>query len=563
MRRSWTLWAAILLSFVVTAAACGGDDEGSAGDDADTETPNDGADGNVPDDNAGEGLEGDQLTDTGEGADDPPSDPVHGGELEWGLNRDGTGFDTTGAVAPGSIRLINAMSDPLVGVTKDGGWAPNLAESLVPNDDFTVWTITMRPGVTFHDGEPVTGEAVAANLNAFNNAPLTSFAFVPVEEAVATGALTVEVRMNQPWGAFPFILTGQPGWMVSPDTIGNNDEFVSTGPFMLESWEAGAGARVVRNPNYWREGLPHLDAINFTFISEQASRRLALEGNEVDGYISPGDADILEFLEDDSIDVWIGEANGNEMLYLLNTEVPPLDDLRVRRALAHAVDRQVVVDAFRSGLTVPANSPIHPGSRWYVETDYPDYDPDEAKRLIAEYEAEVGPVEFQVSSESGASFIEVTELVMSFWEEAGVDVSIRDVALGQSAATAVNDEFEVFAWIQFSAADPDGLYTFFHSSSGLLNWTNYVSEGIDNGLALGRENVDPDLRADGYAMFQQALAEEVPVVWIDHFNGIESAVSRPYVHGIKDGLLPDGEETIGMLAGSFFSWEDVWMEPQG
>jgi peptide/nickel transport system substrate-binding protein len=571
MRRTLTLWLVVLLSFTLVAAACGDDDDGSGSGD-DTSAPDDTGDSDgdaddnddavLPADNVGDGLEGEQLTDTGEGGDnDDALEPEYGGILEWGLNRDGTGFDTTGAVAPGTARIINALADPLVNITADGEWVPNMAESLVPNEENTVWTIGLRPGVTFHDGEPVDGAAVAANLNAFKAGLITSFAFVPFVSATALDDLTVEVQMNRPWGAFPYILVGQPGWMVSPSTIGNNDTFVGTGPFKLDNWTPGEGATVSKFDDYWRDGFPYLDGINFTFIPEQSVRRLALEGDDVDGYISPGDADILAYLDDDSIDVWIGEGNGNEMLYLLNTAVAPLDDLRVRRALAYATQPSEVISAYRSGLTIPATGPIHPGSRWYnPDAGYPEYDLDMAIALIEEYEAEVGPVEFEISSEAGASFIEVTELVMAQWRDAGVEVSIRDVALGASATTAISDDFEAFAWIQFSSPDPDGFYHFFHSGAGILNWSNLTNTKIDEGLDAARNSTDFGERKAGYDLFQEGLAEDVPMIWIDHFNGLEGAVSRPYVHGIKEQTLPGGEEGIGMINGSFFLWEDVWME---
>ncbi len=576
---------AAILSLALIAVGCGGDDDAAttadggddaattvdggadAADDAADDTADDAAADDAPGDDAAADdaamEDPDQLTSEGEGRTDGDLTPVSGGEVTWGLTNDGTGFDTTGAIAPGAIRIIGALTDTLVAGTPGGGWAPNLAESLTPNEDFTVWTITMRPGLTFHDGEPVDADALVANLEAFRTGPVSGFAFTAVDEIVAVDELSAEVRMNTPWGAFPYILIGQPGWLVSPSTIGTNETFVSTGPFMLESWTPGDGARAVRNPNYWREGLPYLDAINFKFIPEQTVKRQALEAGDIDGYISPGDEDILDFLEDDGVDVWIGEASANEHLYILNTAVAPTDDIRVRRGLAHAIDRDLIIDTFRSGLTEKASSSQAPGSPFHHETDYPDYDPELAAELIAEYEAEVEPVQFSVKLEPNPSVREVVELVVSFWEDAGAEVEIVEIGGGQSALTAISDDFQAFSWFQFSGIDPDGDYPFFHSAGGtnILNWSNLVSDKIDEGLDIGRANADPELRAPGYAMFQEALAEELPMLWIDHLNGVEAAVTRPELHGIgPDDVLPDGGPALGMIAGSFFSWYDVWLE---
>lgn len=507
----------------------------------------------------------DQITSEGEGGDVDLAtlEPVAGGEITWGLTNDGTGFDTTGAIAPGSIRVITAMTDGLVGLDVNADWAPNLAESLTPNDDFTSWTITMRPDLTFHDGEPVTGEAVRANLQAFKDSPTVGFVFGVVESITAVDDLSVQVDMSSPWAAFPFGLVGQAGWMVSPSTIGTNETFVGTGPFMLESWTPGDGARVVRNPDYWRadEGLPYLDAINFKFLVDQTVKRQALEAGDVQGYISPGDEDIVDFLEDDDVDVWIGTAGANEYLWLLNTTAAPFDDLRVRRAMAHAIDKQFLIDTFRSGLTVPANGPLNPSDRWYSENNYPQFDPAAAQALVDEYEAEVGPIEFELSIEPNPSVIEVAEVMMSFLADVGIDGTIKEIGQGQSAITAIQDDYQAFSWFQFGSPDPDGNYVFFHSTGGVLNWSNLVSADIDAGLEAGRQNVDEAARREGYAQFLGALGDEVPMLWIDHLNGVEAAVTIPELNGIgSPGMLRDGSPSLPMTDGSFFAWPFVWLE---
>jgi peptide/nickel transport system substrate-binding protein len=580
---------AILVTGSLIAAACGGSDgdtepadepaateapddtgnepestDGDAGDAGDTGDTGDASGDEAPDTTAAPLEDDEQLTSVGEGGDLAAlGDPVAGGEITWGLTNDGTGFDTTNAIAPGSIRVITAMVDGLVGLDVNADWAPNLAESLTPNEDFTSWTITMRPGLVFHDGEPVDAAAVAANIEAQKASPTVGFGLANVESITPIDDLSVEVKMLSPWATFPFSLVGQFGWMVSPSTIGTNETFVSTGPFMLESWTPGDGARVVRNPNYWRadEGLPYLDAINFKFLVDATVKRQAFEAGDVEGYVSPDDEDIVDFLEDDAVDVWIGTAGANEYLWLLNTTRAPFDDIRVRRAMAHALDKEFIIENFRSGLTVPANGPLNPSDKWYSPNDYPQFDPAAAQALVDEYEAEVGPIEFELSIEPNASVIEVAEVMMSFLADVGIDGTIKQIGQGQSAITAIQDDFQAFSWFQFGSPDPDGSYTFFHSTGGLLNWSNLVSEKIDEGLALGRQNADEETRRAGYAMFLEALGEEVPMLWIDHLNGVEAAVTIPELNGIgTPGRLRDGSPSLAMTDGSFFAWPLVWLE---
>jgi peptide/nickel transport system substrate-binding protein len=184
-----------------------------------------------------------------------------------------------------------------------------------------------------------------------------------------------------------------------------------------------------------------------------------------------------------------------------------------------------------------------------------------AAALVAEYEAEVGPIEFEVSAESNQSVLDMIEVAISFWEDVGIDASIKEIGQGQSAITAILDDFQAFSWFQFGAGDPDGDYPFFHSSGGILNWSNLISPAIDEGLDIGRENQDFETRFAGYAEFQQALADELPMIWIDHLNGVEAAVTRPELHGIgTTGLLPDGTASLPMTNGNFFAWTGVWLE---
>jgi peptide/nickel transport system substrate-binding protein len=572
--------AAVLISGALVAAACGGDDGDEpeaestpteveaepettdADEPATSDEPETGGD-DPPPSTAAPLEDADQITSEGEGSDDASLEPVPGGEITWGLTNDGTGFDTTGAVAPGSIRIISALNDSLAGLDIEGNWVPNLAQSIEPNDDYTVWTITTRPGVVFHDGEPVDGPAVAANLNAFKASPTAGFSFAPVTSITAVDDSTVEIVMSSPWAQFPQSLVSQAGWMVSPSTIGTNDTFIGTGPFMLESWTPGDGARIVKNPNYWRadEGLPYLDAVNFKFLPDQTVRRQAFDAGDLQGYLSPGDEDIVDFLEDDDVDVWIGTAGANEYLWLLNTTAPPFDDIRVRRAMAHAIDKQFIIDNFRSGLTTPANGPWNPSSKFYSENDYPQFDPAAAQALVDEYEAEVGPIEFELSIEPNPSVIEVAEVMMSFLADVGIEGSLKEIGQGQSAITALQDDYQAFSWFQFGAPDPDREYTFFHSSGGLLNWSNLVSADIDAGFDKGRVNVDEDIRREGYAQVLKALGDEVPMLWVDHLNGVEAVVTIPELHGIGVSLtLPDGSPALAMTDGAFFAWTGAWIE---
>ena len=544
---------ALLMALALTAAlvGCGG---GSVGDDgAATDDTGSGADT----DDGGSGTSADSGGD-GDAAEE--GEPVPGGEVIYGIISDSTGFNVLEGLGEGAGRIVTALSDPLVAYNADGELVPHALESFESNDDATVWTLTLRDGITFHDGAPLDAEAMRANFQAFKDSPSVGFALGRVSSFEVVDELTVEVTMTAPWAAFPHVLVGGIGSLVSPDTIGTSDDFVGIGPFVLDSWTPGDGAVAVRNENYWRadEGLPYLDRITFKVINDQASRRQALEAGDIDAYYAPGDADVLDFQAGGDIVFHQNTGETNEGLYILNTTRPPTDDVRVRRALALAIDRELLIENFRSGLTEPASSFISPDSPWYVATDYPGYDPEAAAALVEEYEAEVGPISFELTASNAPEVIEVAEVVISFWSDAGIDVSLVPIQPGTEVPVVIADDFNAIAWAQFSAIDPDGEYIFFHSSGGALNWSNLVDERIDDGFEMARTSFDDGERKEGYALVQEALADQVPMLWIDHFGPVEGVASSPDVHGFLDQHTVDGEPSWGFGGGSYFRWTEIW-----
>ena len=571
--RSLRTWLALLLALAMLAAACGGgdDDGGDADGDADTTEAAEPADDLVEEaqdaatDDAETGTNaadaGGEEDQVGQGDVDAEG-IVPGGEIIYAIDNDGAGFDTTGAVQPGSIRIAAAVAEPLVQLRATGEWGPLLAESLVPNDDFTVWTINLRPDVLFHDGEVLDAEAAKANLDAFRFSPTTGFVMGAVADVVVVDDLTVEVQMNTPWSGYPYSLTSQGGWMLSPSTIGTNEHMTGTGPFMMGEWTPGDGVRVEKFEDYWRadEGLPYLDAVEFKVVPEQAARHQALAAGDIDAYSVPSDAQLLEYLADDSVSVYQSPLGGNEAVIMPNTNNPPLDDVRIRRALVQAVDRDLLIDTFRSGLTQKASSFIEPASRWYAEpTDFPDFDLDAATAAVAEYEAENGPAEFTLSVQNRESITEVADFLISFWNDAGIDVDIRLLEPGTDVPSVLADDFDAITWFQFNSPDPDGGYVFLHSAGGLLNWSNYQSDAIDSAFDAGRATDDFDTRYAAYAELQQAWADEMPVIWLDHLIGSEAVVSSSSVAGLNNTTFPDGVEGAGIVGGSFHGYGAIYI----
>ena len=217
--------------------------------------------------------------------------PQRGETLRFALTHDPNGLDPTrNAWEASGTQVAVAVFDTLTATAADGSVRPYLAESLVPNGDYTQWTLKLRPGVTFHDGEPVNAAAMAKYTAAIKASLVTGQAAVNVNTAVPIDDLTLLFTMHRPWAAFPWILTGQAGAIASPkqldDPMGQTRP-AGAGPFKLFRWDIGSELELVRNENYWRkdfEGnqLPYLDGVTFKIMEDRLSRQDALQAGSID-----------------------------------------------------------------------------------------------------------------------------------------------------------------------------------------------------------------------------------------------------------------------------------------
>ena len=276
---------ATLSAFGLVAAACGGGGGGSSSGTTQATTAV-----------APGSTEASSETTAGGGTEAPTTaaeaQPTPGGSVIWGVEADTSNpwrpYEM--ACATACYQVIGSVYDPLTVTTDDGSWKPYLAESVLPNADNTVWTIKVRPGVTFHDGTPLDGAAVAENLSRAKTGVLTGAALADVTNIAvnASDPLAVDVTVSRPWTAFPLYLAGQIGMIASPTWLKATDSDealrskpVGTGPFIFESYVPNESFKAKRNPNYWNQPYPYLDEIEFRPIADALNRRDALKSGGV------------------------------------------------------------------------------------------------------------------------------------------------------------------------------------------------------------------------------------------------------------------------------------------
>ncbi|TXK43226.1 ABC transporter substrate-binding protein [Nonomuraea sp. C10] len=513
-------------------------------------------------------------------AGESPSDssgPKAGGKLVYALSADANGLNpVTDQFAAQSYSMVTTIIEPLVSMDAEGAWKPYLAESLTPNDKYDEWAIKVREGISFHDGIALTGDIVKANLEAQQASPLNTAVFQPLDSIELTDPMTVTVKLKQPWVAFPYYLAAQVGMIVPPSSLADPQAAslkpVGTGPFVFKEYVPDSRMVVTKNPRYWRSGLPYLDEIEFRVLPDSQTRAQTLEAGGVDAMGTTRDEDIVKYGEQkDAYTVYRTQGMpAPEYTFMLNTAVPPLDDVRVRRALAHATDRDAVVSTLRGGLTEPADGPWTKDSKWYSDQGaYPAFDLAKATALVKEVEAEKGPVEFEVISTPDPNTMQGVELVQDMWRKAGIDVTIKQADQPDLINRAVIGNYHATVWTAFSSSDPDGEYIWLHQAYAQpvgkvsLNFTRLKDEQLSKALDIGRVSPDEAARKQAYATVQERLREQVPYVFLDHLT-TGAIIAKTKVRGIDEQMLPDGEKRLPLTGAPipYHPFSGVWISTQ-
>jgi len=503
----------------------------------------------------------------------PAARPRHGGSLIFATEAEINTFDTRlGAWDPTGFCYANSVYDPLFYQAADGSVQPYLAQSMSANADYTEWTISLRPGISFHDGSPLDANAVKVNLDAYAHSPLTAPYFFNVQSTKVVNSLTVLVSMRTPWVPFPVYLTKQPGYIAGlkqlADTSGRAKP-IGTGPFIFKEWLPGDHFTAERNPSYWRPGLPYLDSITFRPIPDAGPRGNSLLAGDIDLLHSSDSQTTADFRDHPGIQQ-VNDLNSvlgepEQSCIMLNCVVPPLNDVRVRVALAAATDRQRVVNTLFNGLTRPADGPFTPGSPYFGPTGYPNFDQARARRLVADYEKEKGPISFKFTFANNAKSRARNELLQAMWREVGIQTDIVEIEQSPLILNAIVGNFQACGWRQFNVPDPDGNYVWWSSTTAApvgkqaLNFPRIQDPLIDAALDAGRTQVDPVVRAAAYRLIATRFGALVPYVWLGPTVWI--VAGRPTVGGLGAGTLPDGTPARGMASGIVLTAE-LWRATQ-
>ena len=348
--RWFRLLAALVVLGLIAAACSGGDDSDAGGDDtSDPEDP--------------------------EADDDAMMEPVYGGEISFLLEAETQTWDLPNAeCATSCINVFRLVADALWAIDESGLAQPMLLESADANADFTEWTLTMRPNISFHDGTPADATALARDLDEkAHKSFLHSQVLVDLLEITVVDDLTVVVTFAAPFSDLPELMSDRVGFLMAPafwDMTASDRGLggpIGTGAFVFGDWSLDERLILDRNPNYWRtdsEGrqLPYLDRVIMRPVPNQTDREAFMQSGAGSITHLSNTENPAQWTDDWDAGLLTDELTQQVSYLQLNNSVPPFDDIRARRAIAYCSDLETF-NLLRNPASTTANGPFSPGRR--------------------------------------------------------------------------------------------------------------------------------------------------------------------------------------------------------
>lgn len=514
------------------------------------------------------------VTSTNLNASESKEPPRPGGKLVYAVADEQNGWNPAmNEWSTSGIQISKTIFDTLTAFDENNQVHPFLLESYEPNRDFTTWTLRLRPGIRLSNGKPVTAETIVRNQEAYRDSPVVGGAYYRVRSFEAVDPLTVVVRLSSPWSSYPLMLTTQVGVVADPDWLASYDGLnpIGTGPFTLRQWNIDRDLTVVRNPGYWRktpagQKYPFLDSIEFRVIPDGTVRAQALESGAVDVIESSDPAQLQAYQRrsHEEFQVFANpKANAGKYLVMLNLMAAPFDDNDARLALAYATDQRAFIRDTGAGDVEPVDSPISPGSKWYVNSGYPTYDPARARMLVqAVKKRHKGKFSFTIRGWPDEIATRQLHVLAEQWKDVGIDANVEVVDNDKLMIWAVTGDYQATLWYQFDSPDPAIDSTWFNPELAKappewsLNFARVTDPQVNAGIGDLMTTTDDLQQKTAWGIIQLRLGALCPYIWL--YQTKSGVIARTKVVNVTKWTLPDGAPGLD-LGGGAHPLQQVWL----
>jgi len=459
--------------------------------------------------------------------------------LTIGVSQEAVGLDPHIVTAFSSMRRLDLLYNRLVRLDENMQVVPDLAESWeIPNN--LTYIFHLRKGVKFHNGREMTADDVKYSLERVLDpataSPGRSY-ISTISKIEVVDAYTVKLTLSSPLASLLDALTSNNISIVPREVVQEHGNLqrvaVGTGPYMLKDWVVDNSMTLVKNPNYFETGLPKSDQVIFRVIPEEASLYAGVRSGNLDLATINDGATIRQAKADKNV-VVMSKPGMNVRVFSFNNQKKPFDDIRVRQAVALALNRSEILTMAEYGMgSVTGPIPIS-AKVWAIPPDQlplGKIDYAKAKQLLADAGYPNGFAFDIVCSSTYEGGLAVAQVIQNQLKNIGLTANLDVVEWGNYIDRWVKRDFATMVELRGGSSEPDRfLYRSLHSTGGVNNFMFKDAE-TDKLLELGREQTDPAQRKATYDKVQIVLSEKAPLVFLYCPN--ENQVTSPYVDGFK------------------------------
>lgn len=455
---------------------------------------------------------------------------------------------STNALDPGFLReaatIVDNIFDTMVMRDEDMKLVPGLATGWTSIDD-TTWEFTLREGVTFHNGEPFDAEAVKFSLdrvlNPDNKAPTISY-IRTISSVEVVDPMTVRITTAEPDPLLPTRMSRYPAYIVPPKYIAEHgreyfaNNPVGTGAYKFVDFVPDERVTLEANPDYWR-GQPDIKTVIWRPIPDATARITSLITGEV-GLIEDVPVDLVPLLQQSPDADLVQIENGGLTIYLgLRMDKAPLDNVKVRQALNHAIDRVSITENLLGGLATPKGTQVGAADFGYLDVPVPDFDPELSKKLLAEAGFEDG---FEITMQSSFRYMknaEVAQTIAQGFEDIGLTVNQETMEWSVYTQTVpFEGPIYMLGWGSTQTLDADAaIYAIMKSGEP---YSGARIDALDALLDQSRSTVDPEARAAILQEIQEVAAEQVPLITLYQEDKLMGKAPNVTFDGRADARIP-------------------------
>ncbi len=454
-----------------------------------------------------------------------------GGDLRAALTGEPDVLDPATSSIYTGAQVYEGIFSKLIDIDAAGKFVPDLATAWTQVDP-TTWKFTLVDNATFHNGDKFTSADVKYTFERILD-PKTASAYAGLYAQIASveaaDPQTAIFHLKSPFGPFLTNLATN-GQIVSKTAIESGDPArnpVGTGPFVFVEWVQGDHVTVKKNSNYFKQGLPHLDSITFRFLPVDQSRVDSLSAGELD-WIDAVPLQQVPALRDDPRFTYVTSPVAGIPDYIaLNTKIAPFDNIKVRQAVALAINRADIRNVAYLGTGEDGLEEVPTGSSWYDTAGLfaPNQDIDKAKALLAE--AGLGDsisIEY-LGLPQYPELLKTGQVLRDQLKQIGIDMTIKPVDVSVWYDAFVSGKYVITSAYQERTLDPDNFYSLVIKSGGPINTTGYSNPEVDALIEKAAASVDEAERKELYRQIRTIVTSDAPLVFA-HYETLNYLMNK-------------------------------------